>query len=84
MANTSAKPAAKSPDKKDPVPIVHPAGTEPVKTADLEPLDHGDKRAYQTDAEPGSREYLTKEEAQKRGFHWAEDVGDKSDKKKKR
>jgi hypothetical protein len=72
MAN---KPTA----KKDEVPIVPSPGTAGVKPSDNEPLDHGDKRAFQTGPEPGQREYLTEAEAKKRGFYWApdEDTGKK-------
>jgi hypothetical protein len=60
-----------SPTKKEPAPTVQPAGTEGPTRAELEPLDKGTKRAFQTLPEPGQREMLTKEEAEKRGFYWA-------------
>lgn len=78
------KPANHTPAKKDEVPIVRPAGTEPVKPADLEPLDHGSRRAFQTSPEPGQREWLTEAEAKKRGLHWAADTKEEADAKKKK
>jgi hypothetical protein len=76
-----AKPEPKQPDK-DPVPVVRPAGTTAVQDADLEPLDHVTKRAFQTSAEPGQREFLTEDEAKKKGLHWAKNPKDKDKKKK--
>jgi hypothetical protein len=68
----ATKTASKAADEKDPVPVVTSPGVDPVKTSELQPLDMSPKRAYQTTAEPGQREYLTQAEAEKRGFHWAE------------
>ena len=79
MATTTTKPTA--PAKKEPAPVVSPSGTTAVKQSDLEPLDKGDKRAFQTGPEPGQREMLTKEEAKKRGFYWAETEDDSKKKK---
>jgi len=67
---------------KEPAPTVKPAGTEGPSRADLEPLDKGTKRSFQTGPEPGQREMLTKDEAIKRGFYWAETEDDTSKKKK--
>jgi hypothetical protein len=81
FAKKAKEPATTLPGKsKEQAPVVQPAGTMAVKPSDLEPLDHGDKRAFQTGPEPGQREMLTKAEAEKRGFHWAETEGDKKKK----
>jgi hypothetical protein len=68
----ATKTASKAADEKQEVPVVVAPGADPVKTSELGPLDLSPKRAYQTSAEPGQREYLTQDEAEKRGFHWAE------------
>lgn len=79
MATKTAHP------KHETVPVVQTPGTDPVKPSDLAPLDMSDKRAYQTTSEPGQREMLTKDEAQKRGLHWAEpETESETDTKRKR